>query len=229
MIDLAVPAIFLSFDDHWEMEWLQYLPILAAFGIKATFYSCLRRLWILPLIETAEIFAEMVKPEYWQALHAIADAGHTIGYHTINHANMDVLARQQGVEEAMRSEIYRGLKYFADAGLQPKHFCYPYGRSNSLIDAELLRHFVTLRTIVQPDQLWKMRYYTPDDIKQTRIFIAYDLKYKGCFDAVDKVIKDKRIGFFFAHRPSDYTAELNEFFRVAKEGGATFYPMSALE
>lgn len=229
MIDISLPAIFLSFDDHWEMEWVEYLSVLATFGVRATFYSCLRRLWTLPLIETAKLFSEMVKPEYWQALRKLAEAGHTVGYHTINHANMDVLTRQQGVEAAMRTEIFEGMKYFADAGFKPRHFCYPYGKHNAIIDDYLYRYFATLRTIVRPGQQDMMRFYMPTDLKTTRIFTAYDLKDPGCFDAVNTTLREKKVGFFFAHNPVEYTAELDRLFQAAGASGATFYPMSVLE
>ena len=229
MDNISLPAIFLSFDDWWEAEWREYLPILAEHNVKATFYSCPRRAWARPLLETDTIFEALVKPAYWQALRELSDAGHTVGYHTINHANMAALTQQRGLEAATQTEIIRGIQYFADAGLKLRHFSYPYGIHNAIIDECLCRHFATLRTIVRPGEWRTMKFYAPTDLKTTRVFIAYDLKDADCFDAVNTTLRDNKIGFFFAHHPVEYAVELDRLFHLATASGATFYPMNVLE
>lgn len=229
MIDLALPALFLSFDDWWEKEWAAYIPTMVEHNVKATFYSCPKRGIPMRRIDTDEDAVAVIKLAYWQALRALAGAGHTIGFHTVNHMKMDGEVRARGMDEAIQFEIVRGLKMFADAGLTPRHFAYPYGNHQALLDFHLLHYFSTLRTIVPPNAPNTMRFYTPQNLMRERVIVAHDLKYDGCFDAVKKTIADKRIGFFFAHKPADYIAELAELFRLGTEGGATFYPMSALE
>ena len=222
MTAIRTPAIFLSFDDWHEAAWTDYLPTMLAHGVKATFYSCPRRgCTDAPMIKSRDD----IPYDYWIRLWALEDAGHTVGYHTVNHAIMDVLPS----DPAIISEIDEGLDWFALSGLEPRHFAYPGGKHNPVIDKFLLGRFQTLRTIVPSDDLGAMRYYTPETVMGERIFVAYDLQYPGAFDAVKTALDGNLIAFFFAHHPGESAAELNELYRLAEQSGAAFYPMSALE
>jgi peptidoglycan/xylan/chitin deacetylase (PgdA/CDA1 family) len=230
MIDtIKVPAIFLSFDDWWEREWVKYLPILANNNVKATFYPCIRKNLGMPILDSEEKIKDAIRPVFWPSLKEIQAQGHTIGFHSVNHLKLSFLIKSIGPQNLMKTEIHPGLKIFSENGFKPKHFAYPFGNYSPETNDALLKYFLTVRTIVPLEIPSMMRTYSVKDIQKTRVFIAYDLKYPGWQNALDSVFKKQGIGFFFTHNPYDSISELNELFYLAKKHGANFYPMSELE
>jgi peptidoglycan/xylan/chitin deacetylase (PgdA/CDA1 family) len=231
MIDtIKVPAIFLSFDDWWETEWVKYLPILAENNVKATFYPCIRNIYSTPFLDSEEKIRSAIRPAFWQSLKEIRDKGHTVGFHSVNHLRFGYLKKDLAFQKLMEIEIQIGLKTFTENGFRPRHFAYPFGSYSTMTNEVLLNYFLTLRTIVLPgNPNFMMRTYSLEQLQEMRIFIGYDIKYPDWQSALKTVLDTKSAGFFFTHNPRDSNSELNELFYSAKVDGATFYPMSALE
>lgn len=226
---IRMPAIFLSFDDWWEGEWVKYLPILAENNAKATFYPCIRKNLGMPILDSEEKIRNAIRPAFWQSLKEIQGQGHTVGFHSVNHFKLSYLRRDIGLQRLMETEIHIGLKIFAENGFKPKHFAYPFGNHDMMTDEVLLNYFVTIRTIVLPENLNMMRTYSLEQLQKMKIFIGYDLKYPSWQNALNAILDKKSAGFFFTHNPRDVASELGELFYSAEKNGVTFYPMSILE
>lgn len=112
----------LTFDDAYRNVYVNVLPVLARLGFTATTYVVSGQIdgtnaWDaalgvpqVPLMNADELLA-------WQ------QAGHEIGSHTVNHANLGELAPEAALQEMARArDDLRAL-----AGTPVDAFCFPYG------------------------------------------------------------------------------------------------------
>lgn len=110
-------TVVITFDDGYADAFEQAAPVLDRYGFKATFYL---------------ITGLAGAPGYlsWDQARALADAGHTIGAHTIGHPDLRLLklaSLKRQVEES-RAELERQL------GRPVLDFSYPSGK----YDADVL-------------------------------------------------------------------------------------------
>ena len=107
-----------TFDDSWESQYVNALPILQAAGVQATFYlttNGIEQGWNL-----------FMKP--WQ-VQDLAAKGHEIGGHTLLHPDLTTLAAA-----AVITEISNSRSYLQTLTGQPVvSFAYPYGSSNASV------------------------------------------------------------------------------------------------
>jgi peptidoglycan/xylan/chitin deacetylase (PgdA/CDA1 family) len=105
--------IWLTFDDGpHPVNTKKVLSVLAAHGIKATFFMVGRNCKLYP-----------------DTLKLVADGGHRIGNHTYNHPKLTTLTRARIKDELLKTEaliapFMHGRKLFRP----------PYGAHNALVD-----------------------------------------------------------------------------------------------
>jgi peptidoglycan/xylan/chitin deacetylase (PgdA/CDA1 family) len=107
-----------TFDDAWESEYVNALPMLQAAGFKATFYLTTNGIdqgWNL-----------FMKP--WQ-VQDIAAKGHEIAGHTLLHPDLTAISASEVMTEIGSSRSYLQ----ALTGQAVTSFAYPYGRSNAAV------------------------------------------------------------------------------------------------
>jgi len=102
--------VSLNFDDGWLSQYEEAAPILAAAGLKATFYITTERLG-----QTNFMTADQVLGLY--------QSGHEIGAHTRTHPHLPLLTKDQMREEIVGSK--RALQGLGVADVMT--FSYPFG------------------------------------------------------------------------------------------------------
>ncbi len=107
-----------TFDDAWNSQYTNVLPVLEAANIKATFYTT------SGVIQNSE--PGFMTPA--QVLE-ISQRGHEIGDHTITHPYLTQLTNTQIVSEITNSKIY--LENLT--GTKITTFAYPYGDYNDTV------------------------------------------------------------------------------------------------
>jgi peptidoglycan/xylan/chitin deacetylase (PgdA/CDA1 family) len=198
---MMFPAVFLSFDDLWVDEWY---ATFAESRIKVTFYPA-----------TIGNLAE----DGWKKLKALEDAGHTIGFHGLNHLRAGVEVTARGPERFLADEIMPGLRLFEEHGMRwPLHYSYPYGNRTAQSDDVLLDIFRTLRGVGGD------RTYSPVHLKRMRIFLANSMK-NDHRALLERTILEKGAAFVYLHQPAP--DRLRVIWKYADR--VHFYPMGALD
>ena len=117
----------LTFDDGVYKQWIPVLPLFAKYGAHATFF-----------------FSGMVDPAILDAMKTIAAAGHSIGLHTVSHADAIPFIPERGVEAYLAEQILPQLEPCRAAGIRIESFAYPNNRHSEETDESLspyFRHF----------------------------------------------------------------------------------------
>ncbi|MGZ9098301.1 MAG: polysaccharide deacetylase family protein [Brevundimonas sp.] len=116
-VEIAPPrGVFsLSFDDFPATAWTEAGPILAAHGVKATYYVC------GGLADGVNMDRDQYRVEHLQALHA---AGHEVGCHTFGHTS--VLRMDAG---ALRLSLDANAAWVGERldGHRMTTFAWPFG------------------------------------------------------------------------------------------------------
>ena len=223
-MEIKTPAIFLSFDDSWIDIWHESLPFFEEYDIKATFYLSFG-------VNEGKVNTPYSMTDIrWERLKEIHDSGHTIGFHTVGHERVDTTIRKIGGAQYCQKEIYPGLETMGKHGIIPRHFAYPYGRWSEESNKCLLAVFDTLRGSVIPQEADLMRLYDTRDLSNLRIFTALDILYDFFPEYLNRLTKEKKIGFFHAHRTAPWIqGKLRAIFKMGQAHGINFYPMSMLD
>jgi peptidoglycan/xylan/chitin deacetylase (PgdA/CDA1 family) len=104
-------VVTLGFDDGTVDQFTNGFPILAAHGMRATFF-----------VNTGPILAGDPAHMTWADLHALASAGNEITGHTIDHADLKPLS-----VAAAEHEVCDDRNTLLAQGFAPESFAYPFG------------------------------------------------------------------------------------------------------
>jgi hypothetical protein len=151
------PIVSVTLDDGAASQYTNGRSVLAANGIAGTFYL---------------VSGFLDNPGFMTRAQAreLKAAGHEIGSHTVNHANLAQLT------PARRTQELAASKKALEAAFGPiRTFAYPYGSYNAAVQAETITYYQTARTTdgglnargsINRGQL-KMRYVTKDTTAAT--------------------------------------------------------------
>jgi peptidoglycan/xylan/chitin deacetylase (PgdA/CDA1 family) len=116
----AEGMVTFSFDDSWESQYVNALPVLEAAGYKATFF--------LTTNFVEQGFALFMSPVN---LRDIKNRGHEIAGHTLSHPSLTDISAA-----AVRTEVEasRAYLYFL-TGAPVNSFAYPFGNVNASVKA----------------------------------------------------------------------------------------------
>jgi len=114
-------AVSLTFDDGKRDHLLHAVPLLEKYGFRGTFYIIAGR-----VPEKADSWINA--PMCWAEIRMIAQRGHEIGNHSLNHRRP---LTKEANDEDIRREINAPIPVFQEkAGIRIRTFCYP-GCSNT--------------------------------------------------------------------------------------------------
>lgn len=198
MADLKFPAVFLGLDDVAIDAW--YSTFIES-NVKATF--------------NPTNLASLKDPE-WEKLRNLEAAGHTIGFHGVNHVRAGVEISKHGAGHFLATEIMPGIKMFEEQGLKrPLHYTYPRGNRTIQSDSVLLGIFRTLRA-------GGIKIYAKTEL-QGKLFAAANWRLNHGNLIRGAIAKNGAV-FVYLHTPMpDRLASLWRF-----KDAVNFYPMDAL-
>jgi len=108
---LPEPSIIISFDDGWETQYTQALPLLKKYGFKATFF----------------IFTNAIDKKHFMSreqLQQLLKEGMWIGAHSVSHPFLSKIKDPA----ALRKEIFESKRILeADLGIPITSYAYPFG------------------------------------------------------------------------------------------------------
>ncbi len=123
-------ALALSFDDANIDQWYDDRGVLG--GARVTLFVTRYHNW------SDDMRAE---------LRAMADLGHDVEAHTVNHLRAPIYVEEHGLQAYLDDEVLPGLEALRADGYDPVAFAYPFGARTSELDAALLDHFAILRSV----------------------------------------------------------------------------------
>ena len=121
-------VLCLTFDDRNFQYWLAALPIFRKYGAKASFFI------------RGEINTEAL-----EVIAALKADGHTVGLHTMNHADAPEYIEKNGAQAYLDKEVLPQYNACAAAGYKVKCFAYPNNRRNEETDRVLMPYFTHFR------------------------------------------------------------------------------------
>ncbi|HEY4178506.1 MAG TPA: polysaccharide deacetylase family protein [Kofleriaceae bacterium] len=113
------PSITFAFDDNSVDEWFELRDFFAQHHALVTFF--------------VTRYYEFT-PEQRQKLHTLADDGHDIEAHTVDHLNAKDYAAQYGVDAWLQTEVLPSFQILRDDGFSPESFAYPFGAHTAELD-----------------------------------------------------------------------------------------------
>lgn len=116
-------VVVLTFDDGYADNFAVAHPLLARFGLSATFYVATGFLGTADVLPRYASCCGNDRMMSWDEVRSLRRAGHAIGGHGRNHLELASLS-----VEAAREEILGCARdVLAALGERPRHFCYPRG------------------------------------------------------------------------------------------------------
>jgi peptidoglycan/xylan/chitin deacetylase (PgdA/CDA1 family) len=128
-LDLKAPRVIFSFDDGYEDNYCEALPILKDFGYTAIFYipyKFIGKKDMFPRDISESNRSEHNRIMNWKQVMRIHREGMEIGSHTLNHYDLTQMSDQQA-----KRDIFESKKMIEDKlGGKISSFCYPGGHFN---------------------------------------------------------------------------------------------------
>lgn len=117
----------LTFDDCEFEDWQKAIPTFAKYGAHASFF-----------------IYNHLNDEALSAMHALLDAGHTVGLHTVHHEDAPPYFETYGAEAYFDAELLPQLSICRHDGIEVASMAYPNNRRTDETDDYLsstFRHF----------------------------------------------------------------------------------------
>jgi len=125
---LARGMLSLTMDDSYPTQWTLAAPVMAKYGMKATIYNITHTLYDYGWLGSAQ---------------SLANAGHEVGSHTVDHFDMTGLTVANMDYELGTSQTY--LK--ANVGSPADSFATPMGSYNATVLTEIKKYYASHRTV----------------------------------------------------------------------------------
>ena len=208
----------LSFDDFPATAWTEAGPVLAAHGVKATYYVC------GGLCGGVNMDRDQYRVEHLQALHA---AGHEIGCHTFGHTSA---LKMDG--EALRLSLDANAAWVAErlGGHRMTTFAWPFGDATVGAKGVVRRRFDLARGVRDGVNAGRADRALIRSIGlESRRLPDYDLEALMA-EAAEKRGWLTAYGHDVSDRPTDYGCtpdDLDRVLRLAKAAGLEVLPVAA--
>lgn len=113
-------GILLAFDDYSAETWREAFDLFEKYDVHVTFF--------INASEPTDFCTEA------------AARGHEIGFHTVNHAKLTDVSREEFYAQAIAP-----IAVFREAGCELTSFAYPYGEYEDWMNEALLKHYQSVR------------------------------------------------------------------------------------
>lgn len=208
----------LSFDDFPETAWTEAGPVLAAHGVRATYYVC----------GGLEGGSNMDRPQFTtDQLQALFEAGHEVGCHTFEHVSVLRLDRT-----GLAASLDRNARWVAERldGHVMTSFAYPFGDCSVAAKRTVRDRFALGRGVRDGVNLGRA------DRGQTRA-IGLERRRLPHYDLEDLMVQAANergwlvaYGHDVSDRPTDYgctPADLDRVLTLAGSAGLDILPVGA--
>lgn len=130
-------GVVLAFDDGWESQYTIAKPILDKYGFKATFF-------IVCNYVGKDIAGKRMN---WADIESLHNDGQDIESHTMNHANLSKMSKEQ-----LDLEVGRSKQCLLDRGINSTIFAYPLneGSHNETVVNEVTKYYELAKTGEEP-------------------------------------------------------------------------------
>jgi peptidoglycan/xylan/chitin deacetylase (PgdA/CDA1 family) len=128
----AEAGLALSFDDTFIDAWVALLPLLAQYDARVTFF--VTRYHNLDDAGRAKI-------------RMLADAGHDIESHTVNHLRGPDYVESYGLAAYLRDEIDPSIDLMRSDGYAIQAFAYPFGARTGELDRAIGKRVKVIRSV----------------------------------------------------------------------------------
>lgn len=125
-------GILITVDKNAD-TWFPYRQFLKEHGAKLTFY-----------IEEYHTLDSAQKAR----LLAMVSDGHEVAHHTKTHPHCDEYVADYGMQQFIDEEILSVTALMQQDGFNPQTFAYPFGDCTTELDKELIKHFKSVRKII---------------------------------------------------------------------------------
>ncbi|HEU4611910.1 MAG TPA: polysaccharide deacetylase family protein [Kofleriaceae bacterium] len=126
------PGVALSFDDAYVDHWLTGTDLYARYGARLTFFIA---------------YFDKLRPEQVAALHELANLGHAIEAHGVNHLRAPLYIEENGVDAYLADEVIPSIDALRDEGFEVTAFAYPFGARTGESDRAVLDHVSVVRSV----------------------------------------------------------------------------------
>lgn len=185
--------LLLTFDDCDIVGWTDALPLFHDFRARVTF----------------SISGEIL-PEVAAFMRTAQSVGHTVGLHTVHHANAPEFIEEKGAEAYFRNEVEPQLEVCAKAGVKCQEFAFPNNRYNDAALDLLSPHFKRFRAgngVPKNEHLADFdRGFVPRaQVASTVVFGGrgvgeyYESRLDDIFDALQRAAGNDEAVTFFSH------------------------------
>lgn len=123
----------LTFDDSHFDRWLEAAPLFEQYDARGTFFC-----------------SGEVTPHIAACMKKLVSLGHSVGLHTLHHADAPEYFASNGADAYVRSEIMPQLDVCRANGLDVKNFAYPNNKRTEETDAALSPLFRRFRAGAGP-------------------------------------------------------------------------------
>jgi len=117
--------IAITFDDGYADNAELALPVLNRWSLPATFYVTTGFIQTQTQTEWDQQANLRSRWMTWEQVKELVSSGHDLGAHTVTHINLAVASAQEAESELRQSRD----DIAGRAGITPKHFAVPFGRS----------------------------------------------------------------------------------------------------
>lgn len=125
-------GLALSIDDSDVDAWLSARDLFRQYDARVSFYVTR---------------FDRLSADRRAALHDLAGDGHTIEAHGLRHLVAPDYVEEHGLAAYLRDEALPSIELLRADGFDSISFAYPYGNRTSELDAALLEHVQTVRTV----------------------------------------------------------------------------------
>ncbi|MCQ2378491.1 MAG: polysaccharide deacetylase family protein [Victivallaceae bacterium] len=126
--DVKHGVLALTFDDRNFDGWEKAIPLFEKYHAHASFF-------VMGKIDAPAV----------SAMKKLKESGHTVGLHTVHHADAPAVFQKDGAEHFLEKEILPQLKACEKAGIKVSALAYPENRHNAETDARLGEYFEHFR------------------------------------------------------------------------------------
>lgn len=133
--DTPYGGVTVGFDDASVETWFASRALFDKYNAKVTFF----------LTRYATY-----SPEQRAMIHTLAEEGHAIEAHGVQHRDVVKYAEEHGIDAMLRDEVLPSLEVLAADGFTPRTFAYPFGAHSAEIDEAILAHVPYVRTTAGP-------------------------------------------------------------------------------